>query len=193
MRTPSVTYVRHAMPQTDDGADPSTWHLGEEGTRLAGRLAGRLEVASSTPRIGALVSSTEPKAIETATAIAAHWKAEVVTDDRLREVTRPWVGDGYRSVAHRYLRGEVPAGWETHEDVAARTGAAVHAARASAGEGPVVIVSHGLALSVHLGALLGGDFDRDAFWRSLAFPDAWTLDEAGTLHRPLVGIGPPSP
>jgi hypothetical protein len=48
-----------------------------------------------------------------------------------------------------------------------------------------VVVSHGLALSLHLGDRLGPDFDRESFWSSLAFPDAWALDEAGTLHRPL--------
>ena len=186
MQAPSVTYVRHAMPETDDGADPTTWHLGEEGTRLAGRLAGRLEVA---PRIGALVTSDEPKAVETAAAIAQHWGSEVVHDDRLREVRRPWVGEGYRSVAHRYLQGDLPARWEPYAEVVARTGAAVADARVAAGSGPVVVVSHGLALAVHLGAVLGDGFDRDAFWRCLAFPDAWTLDEVGTLHRPLVGVG----
>lgn len=173
------------MAVSDDGADPTCWQLDEDGRRLAGRLAERLEVA---PAIAALVTSTEPKAVQTAEAIAARWPVEVVPDDRLREVTRPWIGTGYRSVAHRYLRGEVPSGWEPQESVVRRAAAAMSEATDAARGGPVVVVSHGLVLAVHLGSVLGETFDREAFWGRLAFPDAWCLDEAGTLHRPLVGV-----
>ncbi|MDP1821424.1 MAG: histidine phosphatase family protein [Acidimicrobiales bacterium] len=188
MQRALVTYVRHAMARADDGVDPTLWELGDEGRRLAGRLAERLEVA---PRIGALLTSTEPKAQQTAAVIAERWPVDVVADDRLREVERPWIGTGYRSVAHRYLRGELPDGWEPHPAVAERASAAVAAALEAAGSAPVVVVSHGLVLAVHLGDLFGGTFDREAFWSCLAFPDAWTLDDAGTLHRPLVGLAAP--
>jgi hypothetical protein len=57
-------------------------------------------------------------------------------------------------------------------------------ARARAGGRPVVVVTHGLALSIHLGDVLGADFDRESFWSRLAFPDAWVLDD-GVLHRSL--------
>ena len=59
---------------------------------------------------------------------------------------------------------------------------------ARATDGPAIVVSHGLALSLHLGDRLGADFDREQFWSRLAFPDAWALDE-GVLHRSL----PPPP
>jgi len=173
------------MALTDEAVDPRQWHLGEEGLRLAGRLAERLEVA---PRIGVLVTSTEPKAAQTAAVIAERWPVDVIADDRLREVDRPWIGAGYRSVAHRYLRGELPDGWEPHTAVAARAAAAVVEATQAAGDAPVVVVSHGLVLAVHLGDLFGEDFDREAFWSCLAFPDAWSLGPAGTLHRPQVGV-----
>ena len=132
-----------------------------------------------------LVSSTEPKAIETAEAVARRWEGEVLPDDRLREAQRPWIGPGYRAVAHRYLRGELPDGWEPHADVAARMGAAVSDALAAATGAPVVVVTHGLILSIHLGDRLGADFDRESFWSRLAFPDAWALDADDTLHRSL--------
>jgi broad specificity phosphatase PhoE len=176
-----VTYVRHAMPVADPGTTPSEWHLDGDGRHEAALLADRLEVA---PRIGALVSSTEPKAIETAEAVGARWEAEVLVDGRLREVARPWVGDGYRHVAHRYLRGDLPAGWEPHEQVAARAAAAL-AEATSLTSGPVVLVTHGLLLSVHLADLLGDGFDREGFWSCLSFPDAWSLHAPGTIHRPL--------
>jgi broad specificity phosphatase PhoE len=180
---PPITYVRHAMPAVTEGVHSSEWHL-DEATRAAAEIwAGRLEVGDG---IGALVSSTEPKALETAAAIADRWGSTVVEEPRLREAGRPWIGTGYRAVAHRYLRGEVPEGWEPHGEVADRVGAAVTDAMALASDGPAVVVSHGLALSLHLGDRLGADFDRETFWSRLAFPDAWALD-GGVLHRSLPG------
>jgi broad specificity phosphatase PhoE len=177
-----ITYVRHAMAVQTEGVHPTAWHLDDSGRADAARLADRLEVA---PAIGALVASTEPKALETAEAVAARWGAELVPDERLREALRPWIGPGYRAVVHRYLRGELPDGWEEHAAVEARVAQAVDDARQRAQDRPIVVVSHGLALSLHLGDRLGRDFDRESFWSSLAFPDAWALDDAGTLHRPV--------
>lgn len=163
-----------------ESVHPTAWHLDDRGREDAQRLADRLEVA---PGIGTLVTSTEPKATETAAAIGARWQAVPIEDDRLREAGRPWIGPGYRAVAHRYLRGELPEDWEAHREVAARMSDAVSDAVASAAGQPVVVVSHGLALAVHLGDRLGDGFDRQSFWSGLAFPDAWVLDASGMLHR----------
>ena len=176
-----VTYVRHAMPLADASVPPSAWHLDGEGRRSASALADRLE---GMPHLAALVTSSEPKALETAEAIAERWHVDVRPDDRLREVERPWVGDGYRHVAHRYLRGELPEGWEPHEHAAQRAAAAVRDAAVGA-HGSVVVVTHGLLLSVHLADLLGPAFDRDSFWSTLAFPDAWSVHQPGTICRSL--------
>ena len=176
-----ITYVRHAMPAVEEGVDPARWHLDEVTRAHTLAWADRLEVGGG---IGALVSSTEPKALETAAAIAERWSAEVRPDERLREADRPWIGTGYRAMAHRYLRGERHDGWEPQEAVAERVAAAVADAHDVAAGGPVVIVGHGLSLSIHLGDRLGSDFDRESFWSRLAFPDAWALD-GGTLHRSL--------
>lgn len=176
-----ITYVRHAMAVPEESVHPTAWHLDDRGRDDAARLADRLGVTSG---IGALVTSTEPKAMETATEIGRRWRVEVHADERLREAARPWIGPGYRAVVHRYLRGEQPGGWEPHADVSSRVGDAVDDAVAAAAGELVVVVSHGLALSLHLGGRLGGGFDPEAFWSGLAFPDAWALDEGGMLHRP---------
>src|SRR3546814_9571306 len=98
MDQPPILYVRHAMAAADDSRHPTEWVLDDEGRGAASDLADRLEVADG---IGVLVSSTEPKALGTAEVIATRWGAEVTSDERLREATRPWVGPGYRAVAHR--------------------------------------------------------------------------------------------
>jgi broad specificity phosphatase PhoE len=175
-----VTYVRHAMPAPVEGAHPTDWRLDDRARSDAARMAERLEVGS---RMGRLVTSTEPKALETAAAVGERWGVPVEPDDRLREAVRPWIGAGYRAVVHRYLRGELPEGWEPHEDVAGRVSAVVREACAASEDRPIVVVSHGLALALHLGERLGAGFDREQFWSSLSFPDAWTLDPTGMLHR----------
>lgn len=177
---PPLVYVRHAMAVPAGGVHPTAWELDDAGRASARALAERLEVGDG---VGAVLTSTEPKAVGTAEEIAEVWGAPVVADGRLREAVRPWIGPGYRAVAHRYLRGELPEGWEPHGDVAERVGAAVGEAAAGAGPGTLVVVSHGLSLALHLGARLGPEFDREGFWSSLAFPDAWRLDEQGFLHR----------
>jgi len=185
MDVPPISYVRHSMAVPDDTLHPTEWVLDGAGRVDADELARRLEVA---PAIGVLVSSTEPKAMGTAEVIGRRWGADVRPDDRLREATRPWVGPGYRAVAHRYLRGDAINGWEPHADVAARAESVVQDALADAHGRPVVVVTHGLVLAVHLQTRLGAGFDAESFWSCLAFPDAWALDDAGLLHRPLVAL-----
>lgn len=177
---PPLVYVRHAMAVPAEGVHPTAWELDDEGRASARAMAARLEVGDG---VGAVVTSTEPKALGTAEEIAGVWAAPVVPDDRLREAMRPWIGPGYRGVVHRYLRGELPEGWEPHGDVARRVGAAVREAAESSGGRTLVVVSHGLSLALHLGERLGPEFDREGFWSSLAFPDAWVLDQQGFLHR----------
>ena len=186
MAATPITYVRHAMAVQTDGVHPADWHLDAAGRADAARMAARLEVA---PAIGCLISSTEPKAMETAEAIAERWGTELVAEAGLREAVRPWIGPGYRAVVHRYLRGELPEGWEPHGDVEARMAASVGMAAEVAAGRPIVVVSHGLSLALHLGQRLGRDFDRESFWSCLAFPDAWALDAGGTLHRSVASAG----
>lgn len=180
-----ISFVRHSMAAPDTTRHPTEWVLDSAGRLEAEELAARLEVA---PAIGVLVSSTEPKALGTAEVIGARWGAEVRGDDRLREATRPWVGPGYRAVAHRYLRGEAIDGWEPHAEVAQRVEECVGEACAAADGRPVVVVTHGLVLAIHLRMRLGREFDAESFWSCLAFPDAWALDATGLLHRPLARL-----
>jgi len=182
-RTADV-YVRHAMPVADPGAAPAAWSLGPAGRAAAAELAQGIGRDLAVARV---VSSPEPKALGTAAPLADRFGIEVEVDDRLAEVGRPWVGEGYRGVAHRYLEGESPDGWEDRASVTARVAAAVEAARTRAGGGTVAVVGHGLALCLHLAAALPPGFDASGFWARLAFPDAWALDrDELTLWRPAV-------
>lgn len=170
--------VRHAMALPEEGTPPREWSLGPEGRAAADELARRARLGP----VAAIVTSPEPKALATAEALAAHAGRPVRVDARLAEARRPWVGEGYRAVVHRYVAGEELEGWEPHAEVAGRVAAAI--AEVDEGPGEVVVVSHGLALALHLEAVLPSGFDAFGFWCRLAFPDAWRLDGAAlTLSR----------
>jgi broad specificity phosphatase PhoE len=156
-----VILVRHALPEVVPGIAPRLWELGP-----AGRAASR-ELAARLPAGATIVSSDEPKARQTAEAIIAVRGGTLRLDPRLCEAARPdtW-DDRYRDWARRYVSGEQLVGWEPHADVIARVTAA------ATGD---IVVTHGLAMTLYLGA--------DAqFWDELRFPDAWSA-LAGELRR----------
>jgi broad specificity phosphatase PhoE len=155
-----VILVRHAMPEVVPGVAPHLWELGETGRAAARELATRLIG-------GRVVSSDEPKALQTAEEIVAVCGGEIVVDARLREATRPTAWDPeYRDSARRYVAGENLEGWEPRAAVAARVTAAAR------GD---VVVTHGLAMTLYLG-------ESVSFWEALRFPDAWSA-LAGHLRR----------
>jgi broad specificity phosphatase PhoE len=158
--------IRHAMPERVQGVPSEHWHLGDEGRAAARELAGRLE-----PDLR-IVSSAEPKALETAEELIAVRGGTITVDDRLGEVRRPprWDG-GYYDRARRYIGGERCEGWEPHEQVVDRFAAAARDAG--------VVVTHGLAMTLYLAL-----DDPVRFWEELAFPDAWRYSAlAGELRR----------
>ena len=158
--------VRHAMPEVVPGVAPHLWELGPEGRAAARDLAGRLEGVR-------VVTSDEPKALQTAEEIAAAHGAELVVDPRLREAARPAAWDqAYHETARRYLAGEALEGWEPHADVVERFGAAAR------GD---IVVTHGLALTLWL-AVRGWVGESVEFWEALTFPDAYSA-LAGHLRR----------
>jgi broad specificity phosphatase PhoE len=117
-----------------------------------------------------LFTSPEEKARETAAVLADVLGVNVIADDRLREVQRPWINDNFADVVARYLNGDLIEGWEPLDEVVSRW-EAFFVSRPS--EGPIGVVSHGTAMS----CLLGGDdpADRARFWSDLTMPDAWTF------------------
>lgn len=124
---------------------------------------------------GPIWTSGETKADDTARAIANVRGLDVATDERFGEVVRPWSDGDYAAIARQYLCGVVVDGWEPASTVRARFASAVEDVRR---EGTVVIVDHGLAMSLYVASVT--EIDVVAFWTSLRFPDAWLLDGALT-------------
>jgi broad specificity phosphatase PhoE len=115
----------------------------------------------------------------------------VEVDDGFGEVDRPaeWVED-HRALAAAYLAGEQHAGWEPRERVMHRFAETAEKARAEGGDGDVVIVNHGMAMSLYLE--LVARIDVVPFWQALTFPDAWRVEvETGELTRLYSGAPAP--
>ena len=164
--------VRHAMPDLDPQTPPHEWPLGEDGRSAARALAGVL------PAGALLVASTEPKAWQT-----LEPAGRVDRDLRFAEIRRiePWEGD-YRRLRREYVEGVDHPDWEPRAQVAERFDTAVTEHLGIAGEQPLVVASHGMAMTVWLTARIGLP-DPGAFWAGLRFPDARCVDlTAGTVN-----------
>lgn len=173
--------VRHAMPAIDPATPAEKWRLGPEG-RAAARL-----LAPLVRRPAYFVASTEPKAHETLSEVAAD--TMVVTEAGFAEVRRPhvWSDDhDYRAAARAYLRGERPDGWEPREEAAARFEAAVVLHLAAAGDWTLVVGTHGLASTVWLSGRFG--LEPEEFWAALRFPDLIEVDLATGLTSTLLQL-----
>ena len=119
-----ITYVRHAMPVPTDEVHPTAWHLDDvPDWREAARLADRLEVAPGASAGSSPAPSRRPsrRPRPSRRGGGPSWSPTHACVRRCG----PGSVAGYRAVVHRYLRGELPDGWEPHDDVAARMAAAV--------------------------------------------------------------------
>lgn len=158
--------VRHSVPEVEPGVPSEEWRLSEEGRKRCGPLAQRL--SGFEPRV--LLSSTEPKARETAELVAPALGLDVQLSDGLRETERRTVGWlephelelGIRRLFER--PDEVVYGEESAGAALSRFEAAVEGLPESA-----VVVSHGTVISLYVAARTG----RDPFelWQSLELPD----------------------
>ncbi|ADD42877.1 histidine phosphatase family protein [Stackebrandtia nassauensis] len=161
-----IQLVRHAMPIVDARQPPWCWRLDAAAVAEAEALADRLDAG------GRVVSSTETKAIDTARAITRRLGGDVVVDGDFGEVTRPAAFDPrHRDLAAAYLAGADHPGWEPREVVVARFDAAIARHRDAS---TLVVVTHGMALSLWVAHVRGGDVV--ASWRGLGFPDVVTVD-----------------
>jgi broad specificity phosphatase PhoE len=161
------------MPKLEPTVDPAQWTLSAEGVASA-RAMGHLLPAGAM-----LVSSDEPKAHATLTAMAPG--RPVTLDPRLREVARPLepFNDDFRTARLAYVAGDPPEGWEPPAAVAGRVEALVTDFQTPGR--PLVLAGHGMAFTTWLSAH-GLIDDPPAFWSDLRLPDLFLVGEA-TVRR----------
>jgi broad specificity phosphatase PhoE len=165
--------VRHAMPDFGPQTPPHQWPLSQSGHAAARQLA------LSLPADSHLVASTERKAWQTLEAAG-----QVVQDRRFNEIwrTEPWEGE-YRQLRQQYVNGVDHADWEPRSEVAERFGHAIDDHCDTAKERPLIVATHGMAMTIWLTARIGLPNPGD-FWADLRFPDAHRVDLAArTITR----------
>jgi broad specificity phosphatase PhoE len=154
-----LVLVRHAMPVVEPLMLPDRWVLGDEGRAAAARLA--------LPHGARLVASGEPKAVQT-----LEHAGEVTSDPRFNEVRRvePF-SDDFRQARRAYVDGVDHPDWEARREVVARFEEGI----AACPDRPLVVASHGMAMTLWLTARIGLA-DPGEFWADLRFPDALVID-----------------
>lgn len=184
-----IILVRHAMPEVAPGVAPALWGLsepaGEDCVLVAHALPAELAPSIHT--------SGERKAEQTAAILGMRLGLTLTIDPRLGEVDRPgeWVED-HRAMAAAYLAGTNHPGWEPRDAVVARFATAVGDALVLEHEsaGDIVVVNHGMALSLYLAHATG--IETVTFWQALTFPDAWRFDlGSGELTHLYSGASAP--
>jgi broad specificity phosphatase PhoE len=173
---PSQLYlVRHGRTQPDPTTAAALWRLSAAGRAETARLAAHPRWAE----MAGFYASPEEKAIETARLLAEpHGQALTILPD-LREVERGsvFLAD-YDTAVREFFAcpDETVHGWERAADAGRRVAGCLEQISARAGDRPVAVVSHGLALTLGLAALVPLDQPLWEFWRQIGFSAVAVLD-----------------
>lgn len=173
---PWLILVRHSQPQIDLAVPAGRWHLSPEGEQRCLLLAERL--AEYEPDL--IVSSTEPKAVETARAVAHRLGLPFKTSLGLHEHDRSSVlnldrGSFHESVARLFAHpGELVFGRETADQARKRFRRAIDDLLLLYPRANLVVVTHGTVLALYVATLAG--MDAYFLWQQLSMPSFAVLD-----------------
>jgi broad specificity phosphatase PhoE len=166
--------VKHSAVVVDAAVAPKQWPLSDEGRRLCGPLATALRAHS--PAL--LVSSEEPKAVETAQILAQRLRIETHTAPDLDEHRRPFIGrpeEFERSMQHFFAEpAERVFGEESAAEALARFSAAIEAVLAQEAGRAVAVVAHGTVIALYAAPMFG--VGAGALWQRLQMPSFVVVD-----------------
>jgi 2,3-bisphosphoglycerate-dependent phosphoglycerate mutase len=164
--------VRHSQVATDPAVPPKQWRLSQPGRDLCLPLAEALR--PYTPEI--LLSSDEPKAIDTANLIANQLGLCVQIAAALDEHRRPYVAEGFLDLMQHLFQApdERVFGEESAVEATVRFGTAVDAAVKVNTGSTLAIVTHGTVLALHAAPLFG--VEPYFLWTRMSHPSFVVLD-----------------
>ncbi len=169
--------VRHGLPRPEPDRPAHEWPLSP--AARAGLQA--LRASGVLPAEAAWFSSPEPKAAETASALA---RRSVPVCDGLREALRSPHGfderSGFEDAVRRSFAApahSVHPGWEPLTRTRARVVAVVRTLLAAHPGPELVLVGHGTAWTLLVGALTDSPPDVAA-WAAMRMPDHTAIDVA---------------
>jgi broad specificity phosphatase PhoE len=167
---PHLILVKHALPEIIPVLPANQWHLSEVGRSQCALLADQL--ATYAPAV--LVSSSEPKALETAHLVAQRMHTSVQVVDGLQEHDRsntPWLGpeEFGRAIAAFFRHPtELVLGCETAQQASERFAKTVAEVTSRYAEQNTVILTHGTVLSLFVARATG--MEPFALWKRLGLP-----------------------
>lgn len=168
----SLIFVRHSQVLVDTAVSANQWRLSENGRFLCHQLAHQL--APHHP--SRIITSTEPKAIETGQILAETLNVEWETAENLHEHQRENVPfysrEQFETVIAQFFAQptELVFGQETAEQALHRFETAVSHLLARYPQETLAIVTHGTVLTLFL-ASHNPQLDPFIFWKSLQLPD----------------------
>lgn len=166
--------IKHSAVVIDKDVPPKQWPLSEEGQRLCRPLA----TALRTHALEVLVSSEEPKAVQTAELVARRLRIDTRTAPDLDEHRRPFVdtpGEFQRLMQLFFAEPDDRVfGEESASEALARFSAAVDAVLAQEAGRNVGIVAHGTVISLYAAPMFG--IGAGALWERLQTPSFVVLD-----------------
>ncbi|MFN2271841.1 MAG: histidine phosphatase family protein [Anaerolineae bacterium] len=166
----SLYLVRHARTKI---SDDECWPLSEEGERQADLLAQR----SFWREVELILSSPEPKALQTAKPAARRWSLPLETTDCLHEVRRPHLIPDYEDTIARFF-SDPESSVEDLEPAAQASKRITRCIKGLSAKHPgktLAIVSHGLVTALFL-AHLEGRWPTVAEWRAIPFAGLAVVD-----------------
>jgi broad specificity phosphatase PhoE len=176
MRT--IVLVKHAKPEQIPGAPSHDWPLSAAGREMCLPLAERLGKYSPA----AIVSSSEPKALQTAAIIGEKFATTVEVVDGLHEHDRsnvPLMRTGeFISMMALFFKqpGKCVLGRESANEALARFEMALEEAKKKHPAGNLMVVTHGTVLALYLAKHSG--VNGYETWRSMGLPSYVAIDDA---------------
>ena len=189
---PRLVLVKHSHVDAVPGRPARTWELSGEGRRRARLLAGRLAEFA----VARVVSSVEPKAVETAEIVAQRLGVPSARLPGLHEQLRdtaPYLGDDDFQAAIAWLFDEpnkVVFGEESADAAGDRFAAAVDALAedAAAAGRDAIVVAHGTVISLYVARVAG--IEPFPLWQSLGLPSYVVLSQGARRQVEIVtGVG----
>jgi broad specificity phosphatase PhoE len=167
---PWLILGRHSLPEFCTDVPASQWRLSDEGRRRCGLLAQRLAPYG----LDVVVSSDEPKAVETARIVARWFGVPSEAVEGLREHDRSNVvgldRDRFHDAVGRLFAhpDELVFGRETAEEARLRFASSLDRVLERHPSANIAVFAHGTVLSLYLAHIAG--LDAHAFWQRLGLP-----------------------
>lgn len=184
----NLILVKHSQPQQDSNLPASEWRLSEEGRLRCQALAEKL----ATFQPDRIISSQEPKAVETAQLVAGYLNKPCESAEGLHEHNRS--NTGYLSAGEFQSRvqaffaqpDKLVMGLETAAEARIRFENAVKALLEKYPGENLGVVAHGTVITLLVAAY--NSIEPYSFWQGLGLPSIVVLSRPGLLLQETVNI-----